>query len=828
MAFASAPIIRSLCTGYPLPVLLLLGIILTEVLLRMGNAPTRFIPMGGLSVWSRAGCNWLLGLFILGTAYLGLGLAGLLFPALIIAVPVVLASVGDNKKRAHVRLIEPLRELSGVPLPWLGGILVAAAIFAVIVASPTLFTLHEDAFVYHLALPWQSLIIHRLPLEHIPFISHLPLPVDLTYMLPMVLGDDRLAKWIVASSLFAGSLFIAGQGGSGSGGLTMWLPLLLMMSADRVLQFPGMTKNDLVAAALFVVGAILWRKRSRMAGALFLGCAVAAKATCGPLAVTWMLIIGFRRGERLRLLMLFLLPMIPWLVKSWLVTGNPIFPALWRSFPSPFWGPVNQAVLDAHQLWEKGSEDLYALPVVWLRAMWRTYPLFVVLFPLLFLTGRARSALALAVGGAAALKVGGMIQYVVPGLWIEAVDAGHSADRITGKIGFLLRMVLVIGAVVLLVKGSAFRTIPWGHFSGKASVIRRVELTTYAKVIDDLRHVGFNKVLSIGGWRSYLVPGRVLFDGYWGETPMVWEAVRTSCTQNDVRRKARQWGKSLMLLNIVSIDLVSRNQRLFAWDNRMLRQYRSFCAERLRVLGVPNHIDMSNGGFYVLRFDTSSGPSTGGHPFFLPGAESSIVEARIRVARGQYAEARRAFAKVMSAAPGVAFFESQAGYMEVLTSDWRRAWSILLPAARHGYVDEYNLQSLRQAAAHLGYYDEAIELSRQCIATYNTVEMDRIGLVTGYIDRARASLAETRVPSAIADARLAATILNQVPDNPKAGWAWYRRRLAAFIQALYGDIALAQGRRKEAVYFYRTAIEIAPNLPESANWRRKLDTATRL
>jgi len=820
MSGPEAPSAASLCTGFSLPLLLVAGLLLAEIVIRSGEAVSLLTAAKVRGSPRQSACDSLFGLMILGTAYLGLGLCGLLYPSAVAATALILAAFGRRLPLRIARVIAPVRALTAAPSLWLAIPGFALAVLFPIVSSPTLFTIHEDAFVYHLAFPWQSLVSHRIPLDHVAFIFHIPMPFDLACILPLVIGDDRLAKWMIAGALLAGSAFIAGSVRSDEGPAAMWLPLLLMLSVNWVLLFPGMPKNDMVAAACFVAGAMLWRDGSRSSGALLLGSAVATKLTCGPMALAWIVFHPPKRSARLWMTLLFTLPVLPWFLKSWLSTGNPFFPAFWTRFASPFWGPVNQAVFDMHQLRLKDAGNLVALTRAWSGQMWQSFPLFLLLLPAIFLAGRIRAGLAILLGSIATLGVGGMIRYAIPGLWIEAVEVAGAAVGLAGRRGIVARWGLVTAALVQLSLAPALRMVPWAHLFEPAARLRRSELTTYARAIDDLSAAKTRRVLLVGAWRSYLMPCRVLFNGYWGEYPVVWSAVNASTGEEDLRRRFRQLGASAVLFNVVSVDPVSWHQGPFMWTDRMLRLYHGFCRKRLVIMASPGRIDRPNGGFFLLGFDLASRPKPARPPFLLlPGAETAVVKARIYASEQRFREARAEFRRVMSAAPGTAFFVTQYAYMEALSHRWERAHSLLRPLVASGYTDAFSLKTLGLASAFTGRTDEAIVEVERCVAFYDMAEDNRIVLALIHLDRAHARMGRGLVGGARSDLDAAGALLKLVPPDPKASYARDRRRLVAMLYATKGELELRLGHANAGKSLYREALQAAPELPEARAWK---------
>jgi len=442
----------------------------------------------------------------------------------------------------------------------------------------------------------------------------------------------------------------------------------------------------------------------------------------------------------------------------------------------------------------------------------------------LFMATRWRTGLAVSVGGVAALGVGGMIRYVIPGLWIVALDVCNVASGISGRLGTIIRTAIIGAGLIQLCFAPALRKITWHGLLESAGTQRREELGAYAKAIMDLKAARVGRVVLVGAWRSYLIPCRALFNGYWGENPLIWSAVNSSYTQEDLCRRVRQLGVSAVLFNIVSTDYVMHFQSEFIWDERMLRLYYGFCRKRLVMLETPVHMDSVNGGFYLMRFDLSERPRATTPLFLLPGAETVVVKAKELTWARQYSEARKTYGHILSIAPDVGFYLSQLGFMEGLAGNWLRAHAILFPYAKAGFVDEHNLKTLRRAAAEIGNRDEAIDTAKRCVTTYDTPYMDRVILGFYYLDRAEANLRRRDTVASKTDIESAARILSEVPDRPGVDYAEQRHRLDALIHATKGEWELVCGHSKDARKSFERALQIGPELPESLIWKRRINT----
>jgi len=224
-----------------------------------------------------------------------------------------------------------------------------------------------DAVNYHLTLP--KIYLREGGFVSTPAIlySHFPQGTGLLYAYALALGSAPGAQLIhYAFGLFA-ALGIAsltrrlsgsGVAGAAAGGLFLVTPLvqwemssaytdlaagLYLFGAFSLLALPGEKRKGVVAAA-----------------GLLAGFAVATKLTAGPYAAVLALLCGWLRGGpaggRIKAAALFsaacAIPVAPWLIRTYIETGNPVFPFFYSVLGGRNWNPE----IDRHFLqWHLGD-----------------------------------------------------------------------------------------------------------------------------------------------------------------------------------------------------------------------------------------------------------------------------------------------------------------------------------------------------------------------------------------------------------------------------------------------------------------------------------------
>jgi hypothetical protein len=695
---------------------------------------------------------------------------------------------------------------------------IPSVILFLIISTPYV---DEDSLVYHYAFPWQCLQIHGIPLSNVTFLFHLPLPIDLAFALPLILGDDRLAKCIIAGAFAALSAFVAGRCLARREFVVVWLTPLIAFASSYNSMIAFVPKNDAVAIGCFVVGAILWRDGLRSTGALFFGGAVVTKLTCGPFVVAWLLMHPPRLRRTPIQLSLLIIPALPWLIKTWLATGSPVFPAFWKWMPSPFWGPDNQKALENFGMWVPGAGNIRTLIPALAKVMWNEFTLYLIALPVILYYGRWRAGVALILGFAGALGNGGLGRYLVPGIWLESYEIASVVGKVPKRIVWWIHACLIPICLFQMLHSSQGQLFCWRDFLRPAAIRREQYLTTYAKVVHELKTTTSSRIMIAGGWRSYLLPGRVLFNGFWGESPVIWKLVRTSSTEEQLRRRFRQLGFNVMLYNLISGDLVSGMTRTFVWTDPMLRIYSEFCRHRLSVLRYPEYIDGENGGFYLLTYDLSPRGGQMRPPYFLPTAETAIYSGRMLTLRNRFVEAKTQIEDVLNLTGGVGFFVSQLAEVYAKSGNWQIVYSLLSPFAKAGLIDSYNLPRLGEAAANIGKYDEAITILRRCLTLYSSVIPNRINLAWTFMKRAQYRMRMKKDNDARIDLDCADEAITMVSPAPGEYYELTRRQVYAEILGTRADILFRNGNIPAARDLYRKAIDLAPELPEVKDWRHR-------
>ncbi len=342
-----------------------IGVIAASVLGRtiLAGARVRLLTREG--EW---GAAFSAGYVVLGSAYALAGFAGafdavslnlLTWVALLIGITGRLFTpIRPHRPRSLVRELlrhsPPLAAGTGMVLAVVGvGVLVRA------LAPST----EGDALCYHLELPRQFLKLGRI--AFLPWTDHslLPFLADLWYALPLSTGSvlgPRLISVAVGAAFACAVLELAMV----VGGLrcAAWA-VLLVVTAPVFANHASVCFSDLPVALLAAWGMVMITRlcvprTGKWGDAAIFGLYAAGAAACKLTGLIWCfcavgVVIAVVSGQRIRVSRFWpaavglALVALPWYVRAWYHTGNPVFPFMAQRWPGSAvvydWRPPKQA-----------------------------------------------------------------------------------------------------------------------------------------------------------------------------------------------------------------------------------------------------------------------------------------------------------------------------------------------------------------------------------------------------------------------------------------------------------------------------------------------------
>jgi len=785
----------------------------------------------GLAVrpWARLGpalavfAAFPLGYAAVSLLYLGLALAGLWFPRVLAAAIVAPAAAALILRRGRL-----LPRLGGPPHPGLPGWLVLAAVACILPWSLAPET-QPDGWEYFLAGPERWLAAHRYGVLGATPPLHYPDIAEMLYAIPVGLGLDPAAKLLNAAAMLCGAGAVCSLLERDARGLG----LLMFVTAMTPVFLMTTGKNEGFAAGFVLLAvAFAWRGAWTPAG-LFAGLALSTKYL-SVLNLAWLPLLmtaGRRRAQFLRLAGLAGAVTSPWLVKAWLLTGDPAYPVASGFLPwlVDGWDARNARVWHLSTAVDApaGSWPVRAVQGL----IWEHAGLALLLPALAFAGGRGRLVAAGSVAAYAAWQAGfpgpQTTRWAFPSIAAALILCGGPARRwLAGP--RILRWALVAawglaaGHSLVRLAGGGVSPLPYAAGSETRAGFLARAFSTLIPAAEAIRAGGRGAVvLLVGEVREYGLPRPCLVANAHasGEAPLVWRLVNASGTDRDLVVRFRELGIRRLLYNYVTIKNVQFCHEPFRWDERMLRLYTAFCRLHLKATRVFDTADFANGGFVVYGFSPRPAARPPRTILYLPGAEAYCHTAVPFRNRGRMAEAVREHAALAAVCPEVLSFRAEWGHTLALSGDWPRAYALLASAVHDGFAEPVHLVNFGLAAVQLEKHAEADAVFRRCLtgAPSHAVAV-RIGL--GWAEFGLAVEAGKKRDLAGAAARLAEAegFLEKPAGPPQDRFERERVKRLAYVYGLEADLARLRRDLPRASARYRAAAALVPGTPEAATW----------
>ena len=798
--------------------------VLAEIMARAGAVPAVFVRHIPRSALEECGVGFLLGIHAFGTLLLGLAACGLFRPvplALFLLAAVAIGSCVRGWRRSAA-----LAALGELPRPVLLMVpfLLAAAI--PVVLGLVIPSLEQDSYEYHLAFGWRCLQTGKVTGGLVPYVFHLPLPVDLAGSLGLPFGEERVGQWVAAGCWLAAGLVFMGRLVREERTLAGFAGLLLPLAAVSFTYLMASGKNDIPAAACFVAGALLWRRGGSVVGALLLGCAVAGKFVYGPLVAMWVVVNLPGRRKLVPVLTAVVLPTLPWWVKTFLYTGNPIYPFGWQYIPSFGWDSMNDGAMMAHArgFFHPDALTVQSIPKGWFRHFLSAEPHQLVVVPILLaLSATRRRTLAVLGGQFVTMAMGHMTRYLLPGGWLFDLMAVGEALRLKGKVRLaVLWLAVAAGA------GYAFwNSLPvmsrWPDLGRTVAENRAFRLTTYQDATNLVASRGYRSLLCIGELRTFRIPGRCVFGGVVGETPVMWKLARESRDREEFAKKVRQLGIGEALYNLVGAVWVGDRYSRFPWSDRDLAVYQGYMAAYCSKVERISKVEEGSGGFYLYTFSRRAGRPAREVNWFLPGSENVNAEGLLCERRLQFVEGTRAYLAGLARIPKIGQAMNLVGHGYLRLRDVAAAEKYLAPFAKEGMADLVNLLEYATVLMEQGKYEEAVKRFEECEDIYpGQRDPVDINLSWSYCQLANARLLKGNEAEAIRLVGLAEALAFRPGGAVTGAYASPRKVSKSMVLGTRGEIAWRRGDRARAAEWYRKALAADPGGKLEGHWQSRL------
>lgn len=338
-----------------------------------------------------------IGLLVFGNVVLVLGLLGFMQPWvfwLLVILPIILW-LSHRAQRRGGSFSTLSRPNFWSESDWFGKTLLGLAVAACLINLLGAFVPpHEyDTLKYQLAAPKEYLLRGRIEFLPHNFYANMPSLVNMLYLWGMVVGAGGNVETLLSGGdgipqilnwcfgiLSAIALFFLAQPRLGKR-CALYAASAFYLS-PRIFELSGAAFADIgICFFALVAVAEAWSaveaedQKAILRSALIAGATLSCKYTASlivvvplTLAVALHCIPNWRRAMRWACIFLLvsLLVVTPWLLRSWVWTSNPVFPFLHQVFASPLWDEAMQKAFDQqhHAAWQTG--DIHQLGT-WLK-----------------------------------------------------------------------------------------------------------------------------------------------------------------------------------------------------------------------------------------------------------------------------------------------------------------------------------------------------------------------------------------------------------------------------------------------------------------------------
>jgi hypothetical protein len=341
----------------------------------VGLALLRLVDVAELTTLERYVFATTVGLGLTCAVMFVLGATGAIRGEVVLVVAVAGASVSAftlyRRRPAGTR---GAREAYSAPIPILvAGVLLLQAVIPFVTAPELMY----DALYYHLTMV--RVFIEQGAMVHIPelFASDFPLLPHLIYVAPSLYSSIDAPKFVHFGVGILTVLAVYATGARLSRPLAGVLAAVAWLSVPLVLWEMSTAYVDLfsvIFTTCAVLAAIIWIETRRVVyaalGGVAIGLGFGVKVSMVFLAAPLMLVLLLlhartRRDVRHLAIGVGIAALLaaPWYVRSFVLTGNPVFPFLNAIFRSPLWEPLNENFgLDSIFGMGRSPLDLLALP----------------------------------------------------------------------------------------------------------------------------------------------------------------------------------------------------------------------------------------------------------------------------------------------------------------------------------------------------------------------------------------------------------------------------------------------------------------------------------
>ncbi|MEK7477457.1 MAG: hypothetical protein AAB152_17685 [Candidatus Coatesbacteria bacterium] len=652
---------------------------------------------------------------------LGLLLTGLWYSSVMVAVLLMIGVLPQVLRgRAAYGLWWCRRGLAvAIGEPWM-----RLAILVVVLLLPGILApeMSDDAWEYFLAGPERWLLAHRFSCLSATAVMHYPALAELPYAFGLIAGSDAVSKMLNPGIFMCGILAVIASMPEKA---RIWGVILFATSSEAWLLAPSGKNEGMLTGFVLLIWSVARRRglASLVLSGVLAGMALSVKylAVIGVMWIPVCLLMGTpRRSWRwvFGWLAVALLVAIPWYIKTWILTGDPLYPHLGEFSPSLF-GMDERAAMVLRRTMPQYPERYSVLSYV-TTILSRENAVVAFAIPLILVRGGG-NALVAVVSLLSALMVAAVFQvpqyqrWVFPSAAILLVLSAETIPVVLARWPF--SRVLILGLALL----------SW--FAATMGIARYINPVPYLIGAQDVRAyrrsvfgplIGANERMSrlrddrrgtliVGEMMEYLFPKPCLMEVTHASAPFLWDATNASVTDRDLNRKFKQLNIGWMVHNPYLAMQRADTLASYPWTARQVALWREYFATYWDVQDVPLEADEDKGVYYIYRLRTRSTGVPVRLIMHLPGTES-VVSAAFDRAVGVDGSASVGIFKneVESLAPGVLQFMDSVGGVAIHAGDYGMAYRMFRPGVQHGLLDVWNLYRYGISAFHCGKIREAL------------------------------------------------------------------------------------------------------------------------
>jgi len=588
-----------------------------------------------------------------------------------------------------------------------------------------------DGLTHHLPVAARALALGRLVPMPQNFLFHVPAASELLRAWAMSAGGEPAGRLFGPAAVLLGVVLLAGalrgspdagrgRPGGAAGAFWAWAAAAVFVTNPGIISLAASSKPDILLVPLGLAACLLpGRGAAGLAAAGFLlGGALAMKSVAGEFGAALCLGLLMSRGRRaVRDLAVVAaagaVPFLPWLAWSWLLTGNPVYPAAFGIFEGL---GMDRRIARTIMAYLAGVAHVhpYATFAERLAAPWSltfdegAAPLLLGLLPLALISSPANprwGAPRAVLGFFLMIWAAGPVQarYLAPGFALAVLLGVRAMAGGKARWPRLLAGAAVVLQLIDLPHVATFpRALPAGLGLEAPDAYFRRSLPEWAEALGALRALPVGaRLLVVGSDEAYPAPRPLLVASRF-EPFQAFPLVHASSSPAVLGRRMRQLAVTHVLYNPVAAVFLSRLRAVTPWEERDVALWAAVWRSRAREVGRTPWISRRR-GFFVLYALDGSGPGGegGASRAYLPGAEGVFAQAELEILLGRRGAVEARLRRLERVLGGTGAFEHFVARLRRVDRP-REALDRLERAEASGYWDPALWEDEAAAADRLG------------------------------------------------------------------------------------------------------------------------------